>query len=446
MASPAKAEQLPTEFSQARLTRRFRPRPPSHFFGWDLDRARDARDAQMRGNYRVSAELAEATKIEPAIYAALLNRVTPHRGLPRVVRYSETTSGGGRRLLKEARHTFRKDGTAFPAGPVADSFERVAMLGQSVSQNIWNMREGSTRLDVHLEPWPMQHVYFDELAGQLLACTEEGLEPIVHGDGKWVVAELHSCKPWEWGAVKALAMPWSDLTFAKRDRAQHAEIHGLGKFVAELPPGFDMKSDEAALVDDLLQALETHQAGGVVPSGTIIKLLESMAAGWQIFRESISQSTSDAARVLLGQDSTITNAGGNYIKAAQLFGVSQNIAEGDLGAQASAMTTGTMRPWSIFNIGEDVGLETAWLFPDPDEDARRSALAKRVSDYNGAIAAYRANGFIVDQEVADRLAEDYGVPRMVLEPAAPAPAPAPDVDPGPNSMDSGRDEADQIQL
>jgi len=387
--------------------------------GWDNARIRAGRDAQIAGNFREAVALAEVMKCDAAIFAALLNRVAPHRGLARAVYCTDD------QLTEEVVYTFRRDGAALPSSTIADGHERVAMNGLWIGQNVWKARPDGSRLDVRLETWPLSQAYWSKYTSQLIAQTTEGPKVVTHGDGKWVVAALHGDEPWQWGAVKPLATTFSDRQFGLRDRSQHSEAHGLGHWIAELPEGMPLDHPDAAKVNLFLQALWTSRSGGTLPHGTNLKLLEAMAGGWQIFRELIKDETSDALRVLLGQDGSVVNEGGNYIKAAQLFGVRQDLIEGDLGCFAPAITTGTMVPWSLVNLGEDVGLSTAWLFPDPDEDLRRKALAERVDAYNRSIAAYKGNGFIVDQDFADRLAADYGVPVPVLAAAPTAPPAAP---------------------
>jgi len=383
--------------------------------GWTMERVRAARDAQAAGNFRRAVPLSEAMKCDAAIFAALLNRVAPHRGLQRAV------TCANEQWSDEVTETFKRDGAALPSGTIADGHERVAMNGCWVGQNVWKAREDGSRIDVRLESWPLQYVHWQKHTGQLIATTTEGPEVITHGDGKWVLAALHGDSPWEWGATKPLSTTFSDRQFGLRDRSQHSEAHGLGHFIGELPENMGLDHPDAAVLKLFLETLWNSRSGGVVPHGTKVQLLEAMAGGWQIFREVIKDETADALRVLLGQDGSVVNEGGNYIKAAQLFGVRQDLIEGDLGCFGPAITTGTMAPWALVNAGEDLGVSTEWLFPDPDEDLRRKALAERTDAYNKAIKEFRANGFIVDQAFADRLAKQYGVeaPKLI-EPPPPA--------------------------
>lgn len=100
-----------------------------------------------------------------------------------------------------------------------------------------------------------------------------------------------------------------------------------------------------------------------------------------------------------------------------LFGVRNDIVEGDLRGAEYALNTGAIRPWTALNFGDiELAPHRKWLMPDPDEDARRKSLAERTTAYNEALEAYKKNGFVIDQAFADKLAADFGIeaPRLAL--------------------------------
>jgi hypothetical protein len=396
--------QLPSSFNTQRLLQALTPQSRySSLYAWDLEQVRAARDAQMLGDFRLSAELAEAAKTDASVFSALLNRLAPHKGLP--IRFA----GSRRRIVAEAE---RIRPLALPRSAINDAFEREVMIGVGIAQIHWTQLEQDgrvARLVPTLVPWPMRSAYVERHTGDLKAITDMGAVDVVHGDGKWVVFKQHSQEPWQWGAAKAIALSWVDRAFGIRDRSQNAETHGMAKILAELPADVELDSPDGLAVQELVETLRYSRSGGVFPSGTVLQLLESTGQGWQIFRELIRGDDSDIARVLLGQDGTVKNEGGNYIKATQLFGVRNDLVEGDLSGAADALNTGFWRPWSMLNFGIEDAVTMSWEFPDPDQDARRSSLAEHTRSYNEAIGAYRGNGFIVDQQFADALAAEFGV-------------------------------------
>lgn len=426
--APAQSPKLPDDFDRKRLARVYEPLPgraTDAAYAWPLDRVRDARDAQMRGDFRVSSPLAEATKCDPTLYGALLNRICPHRRLAR------TWSANNKRIEQEAAETFARDGEALSGPVVADVFERLVQQGLAIGQNIWTPRPDGSRVDVRLAPWPMNSVWHDRTTGTLKTMTTTGIETIVHGDGKWVVVKHHAAQPWQWGAIKACGVAWASRAFHIRDRSLNSDTHGEGKFVGTPPPDMDLNSEDGQAFRELVLNLRSRRSGGIKPNGSEIDLLEAMSQMWQIFREAIVSLDKDVARAYLGQDGSLVNEGGNYIKAAELAGVRYDLVEGDCTSTGDGFSTGTLRPWSIVNFGRDAKVKTGWALPDPDEQARRESYAKSVDAFNKAMKEFRANGFVIDQPLVNRtwdgLVAGFGVEAPTLgqePPPAPAPAPA----------------------
>jgi hypothetical protein len=407
-SAAAKAQPTPPQTPSEALSP---SRQWGQFTGWTLETIRAARDGHMAGTFSSSADLAEAAKCEPTIFTALGNRIAPHRGLPRVVECSKA------RIRTETSTAFAPDGQSLPAAVVADAAERMVMLGAGVGQNVWTPRPDGTRIDVRHEMWPSRSLRIDKLTGQLQAVTTQGFVDVVHGDGRWVVWSLFSAEPWQWGAIKPLSTLWAQLATGGADWQEASEIHGHAHTLGTLPE--QMPADHVAAVAfaKLCEDLTTRKrSGGMMPAGGKVEVVGFDSNVWQIWSELVKQRTSEVVRCLLGQDGTITNEGGNYIKAAMLSGVRDDLVEADLGALATAATTGILVPWSIVNhgLGAAPDLRLRWLFPDREEDMRRKSLADREKAYTDAIQARRAAGFVVDQKWCDALADEFGVARAPL--------------------------------
>lgn len=407
--------------------------PPNDVYAWSLERIKAARTAHQRGQLSQSAALVTQMKTDTAIYSALLKRIAPAMGLPREI------VGGSDAVRSEAEALFLPSSEALDGRPtpgdfelltaLADMFEDLAMCGIVVLQNIWTPREDGSRIDVRLEPFPMSAVWWDSNKRQLIAMTTEGLVPIEHGDGKWVVVRLHSAAPWTWGAVVPLALTWPDRAFGIRDRSRSAEAHGQAHPMGELPEGLatgkagdgDGENDEGdSQADALMETLQKlHEARRAIllPHGTKVSYLESLSQNWRIFDSLIASDDGQIERVLLGQDGSASASGGNYVKDSVLFGVRIDITERDVKGASAALTTGTLQPWEAVNHGtRSIGMN--WLMPDPDEDARREAFSRGTDAFNKAISDYRSNGFMITQDLVDKLARKYRVIAPELVPAA----------------------------
>lgn len=401
---------LPKTFSRDALAQTKAGRQLATGLGeWTEDAIVAARAAQVRGDFRNPVRLFRSLLTEPAIFSAALNRLAPHRGLPREVRSPKPLEGSAAAILAEAQAFTTDASVCLAPGVVFNDFERLAIHAYSVDQIHWEGREDGSRMDPFVQPWSLENVRIDPITQKPMALTTEGEIPIVHGDGRWIVSAESSAEPWRWGALVALALLWPKLSLARRDQSASAQSHGDDKWIGTLPQGIALDSEEGiALLVEMTKLYETRRAM-LKPFGAEVERVEAEGTNWQIFKELLGETSRDVQRVLLGQDGTMTNSGGNYIKSWGLFGVRNDIVEADLRIIGAAYSTGLLRPWSLINFGRWDRLEYAWQMPDADADARRESIAQRRKDFNATITETRANGFLVDQAFVDALARELGI-------------------------------------
>lgn len=369
-------------------------------------------------------------KTEPSWYAALLNRIAPHLGLPREICVCPSVSGhaareGGlqARVVEEAHQAFLSDEGSISPELTADVNEHLAMHGLAVLQNVWTTREDGSRRDARPEIWPLDAVEWSEVDSTLWALTTSGREPIVHGDGRWVVVRLHDLEPWTWGAIMPGANLFADRAFAVRDRARNAESHGDSKWIGTMPERVGTKDAEGVAFRKELVELYKARRVMLKPFGSEVERSEAMSQNWQIFREIITSDNGDIARVLLGQEMRGSDSS-QRLTLAQLYGVRNDIVEADLRGMARAFNTGTIRPWQAVNFGRvDLISGMRWLIPDADEDARRTSMATRMDAFNRHVKDLRDNGFDVTQAFVDDLSRQYGVTTPLLVVRTPPTAP-----------------------
>jgi hypothetical protein len=373
---------------------------------WTRENIVAARDLQARGLFKQPWQLIRSAKTDSSIYGALLNRVAPHRGVPRTI---EAHGKPPEAILIEAQNTFAVDGAAIAPGVTADICEALAMCGVAVAVNKWSARSDGSRVDVCLETFPMENVEWSEIDCSYIAYTTNGRELITHGDGRWVVFEKNDLEPWNWGAILPLADVWSDRALTRRDRSKNSESHGDDKWIGKLPQGIPINSPQGRALLTEMKNLYNFRRAILIPYGSEVERSEAMGQNYQIFDKIIASCDKDAQRVLLGQDGTMNNAGGNYIKARELFNVRFDIVESDLGAIERGLTTGTLRPWSKHNFGRWDQLTYKYLIPDPDQDARRESIAQRHGSLNKIVKEELDLGATVDQARVNYLAAELGV-------------------------------------
>jgi hypothetical protein len=171
---------------------------------------------------------------------------------------------------------------------------------------------------------------------------------------------------------------------------------------------------------DEMEALYQARRVAVFPFGSVVTRSEAVSQNWQIFKELLESGAKAAQRVLLGQDGSMTNSGGNYIKSWGLFGVRNDIVESDLSTGGACLATGLIRPWSLINFGRWDRLSYEWMLPDADEDARRASIAERRAAMWADVSAARAAGAVVDQDYVNNLAAEYGISPPRLADATPS--------------------------
>lgn len=430
----AKAIKTSRDFNLPRLSTALRPpKDSSGVYAWTLERIRAARDAQMRGDFRTAVQLGDAMRTDAAIFTAQLNRLAPARGLP--VRLSPAKDNArARRIADEGEALFGPRGIAIARDTITSIDATLADHEIAIGINVWTPRADGSRVDVELRHWPLEHVRWDAYRRQLVTRIDGGTEvDIVHGDGTWVVFSSFAHEPWKHGAILAAALTWASRAYGVRDLSKGTSRHADAKVVGTMAEGVSMQSADGTLSSEATEMLELVKViasadtpYGLKPFGTTIDYLVNTSAAWQVYAEVIKLGTGDAAKIYLGQDGSVSDSGGNYIKSKFLFGVRNDIVEGVLkGAMEPAIRTGTIEPWTAINFGDsELAPVREWLMPDADEDARRESLGRQMKGFLEALTMAKEAGLDVTQTWVDALALDFGVPAPSLKAPIPSLLPA----------------------
>jgi hypothetical protein len=391
-------------------------------FDWTASMVRAARQSQARGDYKTPAEIFRSARTDAAVFAALLNRVAPQMVLPlEVVKgpaYGHASRGLADRVCDEARELFLGDSPALSPAVRAEINECLAVHGEAFAQNVWSFNEETGRVDVRLESWPIEFVKHFEIGpdggrGRYALTFEGQWIPIVHGDGQWVHFSARELQPWYSGALMPLCGLWDDRAWAIRYRAMNAESHGDSKWIATLPQGVKTTSDQGTALLSQVQRLNNFQRSLLKPFGSEVKREEATGLGWQIFREIINEDNADIFSIFIGQAQRGDSS--QRLSKEQLFGVAQDVVEGDTNVMARGFNTGTIRPWQAKNFGRvDLVKGIAYLIPKPEQDARRDSIAKRWGSFNEIVSKSRSNGIDITDEFVGGLMSSLGLEGATL--------------------------------
>lgn len=430
------------EFNLARLMADLQiPREPCGVFAWSLEEIRDARDAQLRGQFRRPVQMRHSMGTDDAIFTAKRNRLAPEQSVGIVLK----SAGGvrGDAIANEAEALFGKDGVGLTAGVRADLHSCLVDHGIAIGFCIDTPREDGSRVDKEVHYWPLEFVRWDPFAQCLMTQVADATDaereahpeitmiglnevPIVHGDGRWIVIQKHAHEPWKEDAcLLPASMTWARHAYANRDWAKGSGAHGNAKVGGEMPAGMPLVDKNGNLTADakaflaLLQAMVSPDAmAGIRPAGSKVDYIANASTAWQVWAELVKNAEKSGARIYLGTDGMLGSVGGAPgVDIATLFGVATTKIQGDLDALERGIQTGAIEPWCATNFG-DSSLAPLFRYqmPDPDAEAVAKAYGERSKAFHEDVEKRRALGYVIDQPLLSELAKKYDV----LAPSLPA--------------------------
>lgn len=401
------------------------PKWDTGVFSWSLAQIRQARDAQMRGEFKLAAALADSFKTDESMYVALKNRLDALDAIG-----FELVKGEGEnadRILCEGLELYGPDGVACTSDTMRDIRANRINHGVGIGHIVQIPRENGSRIDFVLEHWPIKHCRYDQQKRCLVTTVEgaTGEVEIHHGDGEWLEFKTSENEPWKKdAAVLPGALVWAAHAFAANDWAKGSRSHGNAKVVGEMPEGYSIEDEngitrEAQQFLALLNGIANDDSpSGIKPYGSKLEYLTNNSTAWQVWQALMDNRERAAARIYLGTDGTLGAQGGAPgVDITALFGVSAIIVQGDLKRDRAALNSGLFAPWCAVNHGDSAACFTIrYLTPDQDEEAVRSNYADRSAKFQAALKAAKENGFMIDQAFVNTEAERYGVapPRLAV--------------------------------
>lgn len=424
-----------SEFSTARLNASLqRPKDGGGrlLSSWSPDEILAARRAQMLGNFAVSAPLADAMKTDEALFTAWRNRLAPQVAVGVSVEPSKAR-GAALAIAEEGESLFGNGGVGLSIETLVSHHGCLVDHGISVLYSKAIPRDDGSRIDFQWSHWPIRYVRWDETTQMLMArldgsttVREPGQRwtevPIVHGDGRWIVAKLREHEPWKIGAIVPASIVWSRHAFAMWDWSRGSKSHGDAKILGELPEGVALQSSDtsgAAVLTEEAQALislldsfadGTNQTG-IKPSGAKVEFVQNTSTAWQVWKELADKAEKAAARIYLGTDGTLgTQGGAPGVDVTALFGVATTIVQGDLSIISRSFKSGGIDPWCALNFGDSSLAPTrVYLLPDTEEEEERRQAGERRKAFYEDIKAAKDLGFVVDAALVREVARVYDV-------------------------------------
>ncbi len=399
---------------------------------WSLEQIRNARDAQMRGDFKTPVQLAKAMATDDAIFTARRNRVAPQSAL--ATRLEAAAGARGEATARRAArsvHVSRKTLRALNL--------TLADHGIAIGYNQHEPSEDGTRVDFRHRAWPLEHVKWNNHTRQLETVVEGGGAPvpIVHGDGFWTIYSGYDDSPWAYdAALLPAAFVWGIHANGLTDWAAASLSHGSAKLMGELPAGVALINADGSLTAEanaFLLMMQQIMAGGapagIRPAGSTTEVVANDSSAWQVWKELIMSREKAGARIYLGTDAILGSVGGAPgVDIAALFAMATTIIQGDLEVLENGLRSGVYEPWAAINEGDSQ--YAPWFKynqPDPDAARKSEENAAKRTRLHTMIQEARKSGLEVTQADVNRFASECGVdPAPTLQPVTTAPAtPAP---------------------
>lgn len=392
-------------------------------FSWSLEVIREARDAQMLGQFRLPVHLARAMRTDDALYTAYHNRIAPQAAIEALL----VPASGARGERVKARAA---SSCIIPRNVLAGINGTLANHGVAIGYNQQEVNDEGTRIDFRLTEWPLEFIRWDRAHECFRARTRDGgsEEFVTHGDGRWIVFRKFDDDPWTQEAcVLPAAILWYAHMSGIRDWALASTSHGQAKIIGELPAGVTLQTKdgkltaEAQAILSMLQDIVSGESGAAVrPSGAKTDFLANGSTAWQVFKELIENREKAAARIYQGTDATLGAQGGAPgVDIAALFNVATTKIQGDFRAIQEGLRTGLLEPWTAINYGDSTYAPSlVYQLPDTETNEQVAQIDKRRAAFAARLKEMREAGMLIDQAFVNKLALEYRIDPPTLAPVA----------------------------
>lgn len=409
---------------------------------WSAALGRSALSQHDQGLFSLSAQLADFMLRDDRVMSALNTRVLGLTGLPFEIAPAVRDDASAQEVADALKEDW---GWIAPSAVVEELLQWEALMGFALAEVVWDT--SGDRWIPTLKVWHPQYVYYRLDLRRYIAITEQGTVAIEPGNGKWLLFSRHGhYRAWIRGALRALLIPWLLRSFAWRDWGRYNEAQGLPVKGARVPAS-GSNSDKVRF----FQQVRDLESNGTLllpedAEGRNKFDLEYIATpnvqGWEAFKQLLLRADSAINLLLLGQNlSGGDEAGGSHAKAKVADGVRDDYKQADAVSLAEDLYAQVVRPWCVYNFGDEA------LTPRPTWDGKpREDQAQTASTFDTLMDALGKLAKLVDPSDVDMaaLVKRFTLPvkptATLQKPPEPAP-PGAGKPPGPPGNDTTQEAA-----
>lgn len=379
----------------------------------DVGTVKHALSQLAQGQFYAAAQMCDAFIGDDRIGALYETRLEALASLPIEVNPSLLSSKKAR-AQKIAEQVETEWSGWFADAEVKRLHEWGLSLGFGIAELLWD----TTKPDYwapRLKTWDLRHCYWRWDTRSFWMITLDGPVEVRPGDGHWVIYAPHGySRPWLRGMVRPFALPYMTRSWTQRDWARWCEVHGLPIRVGIVPSQADAPAKESFIRDllyignDAVLRAEQDENG----KGFDVKLVEAASQSWQGFRQLLAACDENMAIRMLGQNLTTSVKGGGSYAAANVHDrIRLDRVEADAKSLGACLSEQVVRPWCVYNYGDDTLAPKATWSTKTLVD--RDAVAKTLNTAGDALGKLRAGGLNVDREA---FAKIFRIPLVAGKP------------------------------
>jgi len=365
---------------------------------WTVAATRNALQSHMQGIFELSGQLVDAILGDDRVQATLGSRISGLFG--REVKHTPADDSDEARACCDAWEAHWPEFISSYAVPELHVY--AIMMGWSAGQILWDTTGPVWK--PYARPWHPRFSFYHWPARKYVAISQDGLLPILAGDGKWTLhTPFGAYRGWVRGALRAIAEPWLIRHFAIRDWARYSEVHGLPTRIGYTPAAAD--PGERALFEQSLANLGNDSAmliprGVDAQNGYDYELREAGAGNWEAFPGLIDRCDMSIVLALLFQNLTTEVQGGSFAATTAHMDIREQGLEGDNFGWMRTLHRDFQRPFAYLNFGN------ADLAPTSSFDVQSRARYKDngtvLQQFATAVSQLRTAGISFDDPDAVR--------------------------------------------
>lgn len=364
--------------------------------GWTPSKVEAARNQAETGSMLLLADLVETMHRDARIQGVLSTRTHGMLGLPLEF---EGGSEEARTALASKNETSQVSSfwAMHKESELAKLLRYGLLLGVGLAQIVELPRAAGKphryRLDVWSPRWLTYYHYgFGNGGSRWQVQTQDGMEDVVPGDGKWVLfLPYGDRRPWSEGLWNQLSFPWLLKHYSMEDRANFGEALGSPIWVGNTKHGGTEKQR-----NKFLSELKNMGKNGkiVLPEGWELKLVEASSSGksGDVFSQQIKDSNEEITIALAGQLVTTEGTAG-FSNGSVQENIHQNLLRFDAKRLAECLHEQTLEHWALYNYkNRSAAPWPKWQTEKPEDMTEKADGIKKIGDavtaINAAVATY----------------------------------------------------------